>query len=137
MSAHTFATKPLPIQGHAMRWFAWWLMLVVVLVPVLSRIHAVAHPPTYVFATEQASAHLHGHEHESECSDIATLFAHHTSLDCATLDQLAYGHDLPVIDRFLPSIAPKHLPLWIPNLAVSVPLPRLFEARAPPSRFTA
>lgn len=129
-----------------MRWLAWWLMLAVVLVPTLSQMHAVVHPPAYIFSlansivtpTEQAEhADVHPHEPAHERAGVASLFVHHTSLDCVSLDQLAHGHDLPAIGQVLASTISLYLPLWIPKPAVSVPLPRLFEARAPPSRFMA
>lgn len=89
----------------------WYLVLALVVAPLLARMHQVLHVPGHVTAHAHSTAIIGSHSGQAlaatadaslnvdSTSATQALFAHHASLDCQALDQLAQGQatllDLP------------------------------------------
>lgn len=103
------------------RWLTVWLLLALVAAPLLARMHQVVHmpqlgagaPPAVTAAWQPSSVtELSGDAApQSLAPAVQALFAHHGSLDCQALDQLAHGQ------------APFFHLLWLPlSWAAAQPL---------------
>lgn len=78
--------------GWRARALVCWLALLVVLGPMLGRMHSVLHLPPVV-ALAQPTAVQAGPQ---PTGTLAGLFQHHAVLDCWEFEQLGHdGHDLP------------------------------------------
>lgn len=116
--------------GWRARALVCWLALLVVLGPMLGRMHSVLHLPPVV-AMAQPTAVQAGPQ---ATGTLAGLFQHHAVLDCWELEQLGHGHDLPTFVWQGASPCPVATVQWHPHTVAASAPARRFQARAPPAQ---
>ena len=95
--------------GWRARALVCWLALLVVLGPMLGRMHSVLHLPPVV-ALAQPTAVQAGPQ---PTGTLAGLFQHHAVLDCWEFEQLGHdGHDLPLFVWHGAEPFPAATPAW-------------------------
>lgn len=116
--------------GWRARALVCWLALLVVLGPMLGRMHSVLHLPPVVALAQPTAGQATG--------TLAGLFQHHAVLDCWEFEQLGHdGHDLPLFVWHGAEPFPAATPAWHAHAVPAAAPLRLFEARAPPAQHLA
>lgn len=113
--------------GWRARALVCWLALLVVLGPMLGRMHSVLHLPPVVALAQPTAGQATG--------TLAGLFQHHAVLDCWEFEQLGHdGHDLPLFVWHGAEPFPAATPAWHAHAVPAAAPLRRFQARAPPAQ---
>ena len=116
--------------GWRARALVCWLALLVVLGPMLGRMHSVLHLPPVVALAQPTAGQATG--------TLAGLFQHHAVLDCWEFEQLGHdGHDLPLFVWHGAEPFPAATPAWHAHAVPAAAPLRRFQARAPPAQHLA
>lgn len=122
--------------------WVWCLLLALAVAPLLARMHQVLHVPVQVHSAGFTAppgvgvVGLGAVAATEEPSTAKALFAHHASLDCQALDQLAHGqatlYDVPWQPASVTSATPNAWPAQpVHCLRRSAPV-----VRGPPGAFS-